>query len=126
MLLTTRACGWFSATSRGATTTPSAANSTAYAEIVRDKAIQRKLIDVGTGIVNDGFQPEGRDGSELLAKAEQDVFAIAEGHSRGRQDFTPVRTALIEAFDVLRRYSQDKNVKLREVARMICERGGLT
>ena len=31
-----------------------------------------------------------------------------------------------QAFDVLRRYSQDKNVKLREVARMICERGGLT
>ena len=40
-----------------AASTPSAANIKAYAEIVRDKAIQRKLIDVGTGIVNDGFQP---------------------------------------------------------------------
>ncbi|MGW6732012.1 GAF and ANTAR domain-containing protein [Streptomyces sp. NPDC055013] len=30
------------------------------------------------------------------------------------------------AFDVLRRYSQEKNIKLREVARQICERGGLT
>ncbi|MFG2353518.1 GAF and ANTAR domain-containing protein [Streptomyces sp. NPDC048521] len=30
-----------------------------------------------------------------------------------------------QAFDVLRRYSQDHNVKLREVARRICERGGL-
>ncbi|MFJ9722652.1 GAF and ANTAR domain-containing protein [Streptomyces sp. NPDC101209] len=30
-----------------------------------------------------------------------------------------------EAFDVLRRYSQERNVKLREVARMICEQGGI-
>ncbi|MFJ5776966.1 GAF and ANTAR domain-containing protein [Streptomyces sp. NPDC093094] len=30
-----------------------------------------------------------------------------------------------QAFDVLRRYSQENNVKLREVARQICERGGL-
>ena len=90
-----------------AASTPSAANIKAYAEIVRDKAIQRKLIDIGTAIVNDGFQPEGRDSSELLAKAEQEVFAIAEGHSRGRQDFTPVRTALIEAFDVLQKRAEN-------------------
>jgi transcriptional regulator with GAF, ATPase, and Fis domain len=31
-----------------------------------------------------------------------------------------------QAFDVLRRYSQKHNVKLREVARRICERGSLT
>ncbi|MFJ9116869.1 GAF and ANTAR domain-containing protein [Streptomyces sp. NPDC102394] len=30
-----------------------------------------------------------------------------------------------EAFDVLRRYSQERNLKLREVARMICEQGGI-
>ncbi|WP_202842157.1 replicative DNA helicase [Luteimonas saliphila] len=82
-------------------TTPSAANIKAYAEIVRDKAILRQLIEVGTGIVNDGFQPEGRDSSELLAKAEQEVFAIAELGARGRQDFTPVNKAMQEAFDVL-------------------------
>ncbi|MGI5380398.1 GAF and ANTAR domain-containing protein [Streptomyces sp. CA-251387] len=31
-----------------------------------------------------------------------------------------------QAWDVLRRYSQDHNIKLREVARMICERGSLS
>lgn len=31
-----------------------------------------------------------------------------------------------QAFDVLRRYSQEKNIKLREVARRVCEQGGLT
>ncbi|MCA0395298.1 MAG: replicative DNA helicase [Proteobacteria bacterium] len=82
-------------------TTPSAANIKAYAEIVRDKAVLRQLIEVGTTIVNDGFQPEGRESSELLAKAEQEVFAIAEAGARGRQDFTAINDAMKEAFDVL-------------------------
>ncbi|UUU20137.1 GAF and ANTAR domain-containing protein [Streptomyces sp. DSM 40750] len=30
-----------------------------------------------------------------------------------------------EAFDVLRRYSQENNIKLREVARRVCEQGSL-
>jgi len=94
-----------------ASTTPSAANITAYAEIVRDKAVLRQLIDVGTNIVNDGFQPEGRDSSELLAKAEQEVFAIAEAGARGRSDFTSVHKALSEAFDVLQtRYASGGSV----------------
>ncbi|RMH94958.1 replicative DNA helicase [Lysobacter pythonis] len=82
-------------------TTPSAANIRAYAEIVRDKAVLRQLIEVGTGIVNDGYQPEGRDSTEILAKAEQEVFAIAEAGSRGRADFVAVNTALKDAFEVL-------------------------
>jgi replicative DNA helicase len=86
-----------------ASTTPSAANIKAYAEIVRDKAVLRQLIDVGTNIVNDGFMPDGRESSEILAKAEQEVFAIAEAGARGRTDFTPVNTALSEAFDVLQK-----------------------
>ena len=86
-----------------ATTTPSAANITAYAEIVRDKAVLRQLIEVGTGIVNDGFQPEGRDTSEILDAAESSVLAIAEHSAKGRMDFVPVHTALAEAFDVLQK-----------------------
>ncbi|SFK96419.1 replicative DNA helicase [Lysobacter sp. cf310] len=94
-----------------ASTTPSAANIAAYAEIVRDKAVLRQLIEVGTGIVNDGFQPDGRDSSEILAKAEQEVFAIAEAGARGRTDFTPVNKALSEAFDVLQtRYANGGSV----------------
>ena len=84
-----------------ASTTPSAANITAYAEIVRDKAVLRQLIEVGTNIVNDGFQPDGRDSGEILARAEQEVFAIAEAGARGRTDFVAMNKALSEAFDVL-------------------------
>jgi replicative DNA helicase len=84
-----------------ASTTPSAANITAYAEIVRDKAILRQLIDAGTGIVNDAFQPDGRDSDEILSKAEQDVFAISEARAQGRTDFVAINKAMAEAFDVL-------------------------
>lgn len=94
-----------------ASTTPSAANIVAYAQIVRDKAVLRQLIEVGTGIVNDGFQPDGRDSSEILSSAEQQVFAIAEAGARGRTDFVPVNKALSEAFDVLQtRYANGGTV----------------
>ncbi len=84
-----------------ASTTPSAANITAYAEIVRDKAILRQLIDAGTGIVNDAFQPDGRDSDEILSQAEKDVFAISEARAQGRTDFVAINKAMAEAFDVL-------------------------
>jgi replicative DNA helicase len=94
-----------------AATTPSAANIAAYADIVRDKAILRQLIDVGTDIVNNGFQPDGRDSAEILEEAEREVLAIAQANSTGKQDFTPVTQALAEAFDVLQtRYANGDGV----------------
>ena len=94
-----------------ASSTPSAANITAYAEIVRDKAVMWQLIDVGTEIVNNGFQPEGRESAELLANAEQKVFAIAEAGSRGRTDFVAMPSALKDAFSVLQdRFNNGGNV----------------
>jgi len=61
-----------------ANSTPSAANITAYADIVREKSVLRQLIDAGTEITGDAFQPEGRSSQELLETAEQKVFHIAE------------------------------------------------
>jgi len=86
-----------------ASTTPSAANIAAYAEIVRDKAVLRQLIEVGTGIVNDGFQPDGRETREILDAAESSVLAIAEHSAKGRMDYVSVHSALAEAFDVLQK-----------------------
>ena len=84
-----------------ASTTPSAANIRAYAEIVREKAVLRQLIDAGTEIVNDGFQPEGREVQEVLSAAEMKVFKIAEQGRRGRADFVPLREAMKDAFQLL-------------------------
>ena len=84
-----------------ASTTPSAANIEAYAEIVREKSILRQLIEVGTGIVNDGYQPDGRSSGEVLESAEQKVFHIAEAGMRGRKGFLPMRKAVKDAFELL-------------------------
>ena len=94
-----------------ATTTPSAANIVAYAEIVRDKAVLRQLIQVGTDIVDSGFQPDGRPSTELLASAEKSVFAIAEQGAKGRTDFVAMPGALKDAFEELRnRFENGGNI----------------
>ena len=62
-----------------ASTTPSAANIRAYAEIVRDKGVLRQLIDFGTDAVNAGFQPEGRNSEEILGAASAKLAAICDG-----------------------------------------------
>jgi replicative DNA helicase len=67
-----------------ANNTPSAANVKAYAGIVREKSVLRKLIEVGTQIAGDGFNPGGRDTSEVVEAAEQRVFETANAGARGR------------------------------------------
>lgn len=78
--------------------TPSAANIVAYADIVRERAILRQLIEAGTDIAQDGFNPDGRDVKVLLDKAEQRVFNISESRSRGDGP-VPISTLLTKATD---------------------------
>ena len=58
--------------------TPSAANIVAYADIVKERAVLRQLIEVGSEISSSGFEPKGRIATELVDEAERRVFAIAE------------------------------------------------
>jgi replicative DNA helicase len=91
-----------------ANATPSAANIEAYAMIVREKSVLRQLIDAGTEIASDGFQPDGRTSNELIEGAEQRVFRIAEAGSRGARQFINVKDAAREALEVLnQRYHSD-------------------
>ncbi|HET7300019.1 MAG TPA: replicative DNA helicase [Oleiagrimonas sp.] len=84
-----------------ANATPSAANITAYAEIVREKSVLRQLIEAGTEITEDGYQPGGRKVQEVLESAEQKVFHIAEAGARGRKNSVSMRDAVAEAFKIL-------------------------
>ncbi len=92
-----------------ANATPSAANIVAYADIVREKSVLRQLIDAGTEIAGDAFQPEGRGSQELLESAEQKVFHIAEAGARGRKGFVPVRKAVQDAFQILHQRYENKD-----------------
>lgn len=74
---------------------PSVSNIQAYANIVYDRSVVRKLIAVGTNIADSGFNPKGRNSNELIQFAEQAVFAIAE--QGNKQD-----AGLIDIRDVLK------------------------
>jgi replicative DNA helicase len=58
--------------------TPGVSNITAYARIVRERAILRELITTAQEIANSGFNTEGRATEELLNLAQQKVASIAE------------------------------------------------
>ncbi|TDJ33149.1 MAG: replicative DNA helicase [Gammaproteobacteria bacterium] len=79
--------------------TPSSANITAYASIVREKSILRQLIDVGTEIAGSAYQPEGQDSKDILDQAEQAVFEIADKGMRHRAGFVRLKDILSDAVD---------------------------
>lgn len=87
-----------------ASTTPSAANIGAYSEIVRDKAVLRSMIEVGTTIVNDGFMPEGRETTDLQGEHEKLVMDIGRriaGRIGAR--FTTGRSGMLRAINEMKR-----------------------
>jgi replicative DNA helicase len=87
-----------------ATGTPSAANVRRYAEIVRDRAVLRRLISVSDEISTTALNPQGRDTRQILDEAESKVFQISEEGSRGRtgfQDLQSVLTQVVERVDDL-------------------------
>jgi replicative DNA helicase len=87
---------------------PSAANIRRYGEIVRERSIMRKLVEVGTDIASSAYNPTGRDAAQLLDEAEGKVFEIAEAGSRGKQGFIampPLLTQVVERIETL--YGRD-------------------
>lgn len=80
-----------------ANNTPSAANISAYAEIVRERSILRQLIDVGTEIASGAYESDGRDSKVLLEQAERLIFAIADQGGRIGSGFVSVQETLKEA-----------------------------
>ena len=88
--------------------TPSAANIRRYAEIVRERSIMRQLAEVGTEIARNAYNPQGRDASQLLDEAENQVFRIAESTAKAKQGFLNMPDLLrevVERIDML--YSRD-------------------
>jgi replicative DNA helicase len=79
--------------------TPTAANVRAYADIVRERSLLRQLIHAGTEIASAVFNNDGETARELVDKAEQRVFEIAEMGFRGRQGAMAVRALLPAVID---------------------------
>ncbi|MBA62734.1 MAG: replicative DNA helicase [Planctomycetaceae bacterium] len=75
---------------------PNAAHAVYYAEIVREKAIYRSLINVGTEILKEAYE-QAVDCRALLSQAEQKVFNIAD--VRGGQSVSKLDEILHKAMD---------------------------
>src|SRR5215467_9894160 len=56
---------------------PTAANAGYYARIVRERAILRRLVEVGTRIVQLGYAGDG-DANELVERAEAEVYGVTD------------------------------------------------
>ena len=93
-----------------ANNTPSAANIKRYAEIVRERAVLRKLVTVGDEISSSALNPKGRDAKELLDKAEASIFEIAEQGARQRTGFVSLQPLLGQVVDRIQElYDKDNH-----------------
>src|SRR4029453_9708165 len=66
---------------------PVAANAGYYAEIVREKAILRRLVDAGTKIVQIGFAGEG-EVDDVVDQAQAEVYGVTD--KRTSEDYAPL------------------------------------
>jgi replicative DNA helicase len=82
---------------------PTSANVEYHAQIVKEKALLRRLIEVSTSIVTEAF--EGRTtAANLLDEAEQKIFQVSQ--ARGAEGFTRIKELLwptMERIEALQR-----------------------
>jgi replicative DNA helicase len=79
-----------------AAATPSAANIRRYAEIVRERSLMRKLVEVGTEIADSAFSPTGKDAKQLLDEAEKKVLEIGEQGGRSGNNLEKINKLLAD------------------------------
>ena len=92
-------CGGIAYLNALAQSVPSAANLRRYAEIVRERAILRKLIEASDEIATNAFNPQGRSVSQILDEAEGRVFQIGEEGQRTRQGFQSMDQLVVALID---------------------------
>ncbi len=110
-----------------ATNTPSAANIRRYAEIVRDRAVLRRLITISDDIATTALNPQGKDTKTILDEAESKIFKIAEDGARGAggfQDLQPVLSKVVERIDEL--YHRDSTSDITGISTGFIDLDGKT
>jgi replicative DNA helicase len=77
----------------------SAANMRRYAEIVRERAVLRKLVAASDEIATAAFNPQGRSVAQILDESESKIFKIGEEGSRSREGFISMDTLVVQLID---------------------------
>jgi replicative DNA helicase len=75
---------------------PTAANAGYYARIVRERAILRRLVEVGTRIAQLGYVGDG-DADELVDRAEAEIYGVTD--RRVSEDYLPLAEIMPGALD---------------------------
>ena len=88
-----------------ATSTPSAANLEAYAEIIRQRSITRKLMKANTDISELISNPQGQDGTSLLDRAESMIFSLNDDTNKNDQSLRSAKDLTKSTMDKLHELS---------------------
>ncbi|WP_083956498.1 replicative DNA helicase [Tersicoccus phoenicis] len=75
---------------------PTAANAGFYAEIVRERAVLRRLVDAGTKIVQLGYSNDG-EVEDLVNAAQAEIFSVAD--TRANEDYLPLQAIMEHTID---------------------------
>ncbi len=78
---------------------PSAANIRRYAEIVRERAILRALVNTSDEIASAAFNTQGRSVDAILDEAEAAVLRISESRGEAEDEFKPMEVYVTRAID---------------------------
>ena len=84
---------------------PTAAHAEAYAELVEQKAIRRRLIKASADISELGYDEE-TTAQELLEKAEAELFSVSDQSLK--QDLVSIESILTESFDRIEELHRNK------------------
>ncbi len=88
---------------------PSAGNIRRYAEIVRERAILRKLVSASDEIATNAFNPNGRPVATILDEAEQKIFNIGEEGARSKQGFQAMDSLVVALLDRVQEMADNPN-----------------
>jgi len=92
-------CGGLAYLNALAQSVPSAANLRRYSEIVRERAVLRKLISASDEIATAALNPQGRSVSTILDDAEARIMRIGEDGSRNREGFQTMDQLMVKLID---------------------------
>lgn len=84
---------------------PTAAHAEAYAELVQQKAVRRRLIKASADISELGFD-EDTSTQELLEKAEAELFSVSDQSLK--QDLVSLEAILTDSFDRMEELHRNK------------------
>ena len=89
--------------------TPSSLNVRRYAELVRERAVQRRLAQVATEIAESALAPSGKEVNQLLDEAESKIFQIAESGARKDQGLLGIAPILAKVYERIDHLHQQDN-----------------